>query len=53
MYKKHEETYSCMVVEVYTVKKVINFPVPSKDVNYQPLPSGNNLIIPGQGEVGK
>jgi hypothetical protein len=32
---------------VYTVKKVIGFPVPSQDVTYQTLPvAGNNLIIP-------
>jgi hypothetical protein len=36
----------------YTVKKVNDFPVPSRDVTYQTLPGGNNLIIPGQREFG-
>jgi hypothetical protein len=33
----------------YTVKKVSDFSVPSRDVTYQTLPAGNNLIIPCQG----
>jgi len=36
----------------FTVKKVNNFPVPSRDVTYLFL-AWNNLIIPGQGEFGK
>jgi hypothetical protein len=40
----------------YTVKKAIDFPVPSRDVTDQTLLrllAGNNLIIPGQGEFGR
>jgi hypothetical protein len=38
---------------LYTVEKVIVFPVPSRDVTDQTLPGReNNLIIPGQGEFG-
>jgi hypothetical protein len=37
---------------MYTVKKVIDFPVPSRDVTYQTL-AGKNLIIPGLGELDK
>jgi hypothetical protein len=37
----------------YTVKKVNEFPVPSRDDTNQTLPGGNNLTIPGQGEFGK
>jgi hypothetical protein len=33
-------------------KKVTDFPVPSRDVTSQTLPSGKNLINPGQGEFG-
>ncbi len=36
----------------YTVKKVIIFPVPSRDVTNQILPAGKNLILPDQGEFG-
>ncbi len=34
----------------YTVKKVVDFPVPSREVTNQTLPGGDNLIIPVQGE---
>jgi hypothetical protein len=34
---------------MYTVKKVIDFPLPSRDVTYQAL-AGKNLIM---GEFGK
>jgi hypothetical protein len=37
-----------LTVGQYTVKKVIDFPVPSRDVTYQLSLAGNNLIIPGQ-----
>ncbi len=36
----------------YTVKKVSDFPVPSRDVTDQQSQARNNLIIPGQGEFG-
>ncbi len=36
----------------YTVKKVTDFPVSSRDVTNQTLPGGNNLVIPHQGEFG-
>jgi hypothetical protein len=36
----------------YTVKKVNDFPVPSRDVTYQTLPGRENLIISGHGEFG-
>jgi hypothetical protein len=37
----------------YTVKKVSDFPVPSRDVTINKLSlAGNNLIIPGQREFG-
>jgi hypothetical protein len=36
----------------YTVKKVFDFPVPSRDVTYLTLRAGNNSIIPDQGEFG-
>jgi hypothetical protein len=39
--------------KTYTVKKGIDFPVPSRDVSYLTFPAGNNLIIPDQGEFGK
>ncbi len=32
----------------YTVKKVTDFSVPSRDVTDKTLPGGENLIIPGQ-----
>ncbi len=38
---------------LYTVKKVIDFPVPSRDASLTKLSLvGNNLIIPDQGEFG-
>ncbi len=39
-------------VYYYTVKKVIVFPVPSRDITNQTLSDGNNIIIPAQGEFG-
>jgi hypothetical protein len=36
---------------MYTVKKVIDSPAPSRDVTHQAL-AGKNLIIPGLGEFG-
>jgi hypothetical protein len=44
MFKPHMNTY--------TVKKVTDFPVPSRDVTTKLYLAGNNLIIPGQGEFG-
>jgi hypothetical protein len=38
--------------EKYTVKKVIDFPVPSRDVTTKLSLAGNNLVIPGQREFG-
>jgi hypothetical protein len=40
-------------IDRYTVKKVSDFPIPSRDVTYGTKLSlaGNNLIIPGQGEL--
>jgi hypothetical protein len=39
---------------IYTVKKVLDFPVPCRDVTYHTLPGREyNLIIPAQGEFGK
>ncbi len=40
------------VISIYTVKKVSDFPVPSRNVTNQGLPGRENLIIPGQGEFG-
>ncbi len=36
----------------HTVKKVSNFPVPSRVVTNKTLPDRENLIISGQGEFG-
>ncbi len=36
-----------------TVKKISDFPVPSRDITNQTLPEGNSLIIPGQGKFGQ
>jgi hypothetical protein len=39
--------------KLYTVKKVIDFPVRNREVTIAKLSlAGNNLIIPGQGEFG-
>jgi hypothetical protein len=37
-------------VAEYSVEKVSDFPVPSRDVTIQILTGGNNLINPGRGE---
>jgi hypothetical protein len=36
----------------HTVKKVVDFPVLSRDVTNQTLPGEDNLIIPSQEEFG-
>jgi hypothetical protein len=40
-------------VTTLTVKKVTDFPVPSRDVTYQTLLEGNNLIIPAARETSR
>ncbi len=49
--------YMCSNIQIgktYTVKNVTVFPVPSRDFLLTKLSlAGNNLIIPGQGELGK
>jgi hypothetical protein len=46
---KLAKLYKCffnIVKHAYTVKKVSDFPVPSRNVTNQPLLAGNNLVIP-------